>query len=510
MSRCKCCEQTYGAQPRKPREARDLSQGSIARGIAAFALPLLGTSMVQLMYSMVDALFAGNVLGVDAIAAIGSSSLAAICLVSFFSGLSVGANVLVANRFGAKDFKGISSAALTAIFVSVIGGICVAAVGFAISPALSSAMLVPQNVFSASTLYLQIYFLSVPFIVTYNMVAGVFRGMGDSKTPLMVQVIGGAANIALDALFLLAFNFGIAGIAWATFIAQGLACAIVLVLLFASSERCICLKGSHLDFACLRYILRVGFPCALQSMFVTLSNVFVQSAINASGSAGIAAFTAYFKLEMFIYEPVIAIGQAATVFNAQNIGAKKHARIHRGIKCCLAMACGIAICISMALLVFSNLAFSMFSSDAEVVQLGASIFAVSLPFYWLYAFVEIYAGASRGAEHAAVPMAIILVCYALGRVALLYATPLASYGVSGIAAVFPITWGVAAVLMFSYYRFSVHPKLHSKIAQDKLEEIHNKAQLLEDSFDLQRDTQHEAPCYLSVSNVASASGVKTE
>lgn len=428
---------------------------------------------------MVDALFAGNILGVDAIAAIGSSSLAAICLVSFFSGLSVGANVLVANRFGARDFKGISTAAITAIFMSVIGGICVAAAGFVASPALSHAMSVPQNVFTASTIYLQIYFLSVPFIVTYNMVAGVFRGMGNSKTPLMFQIVGGVANIALDALFLLAFDLGIAGIAWATFIAQALACVFLLVALFASSNqqnKCIELKGAHLDFATLRCILRVGLPCAMQSMFVTLSNAFVQSAINASGSAGIAAFTAYFKLEMFIYEPVIAIGQAATVFNAQNIGAKKHARIHKGIKSCLAMACGISVFVSMTLLVFSNLAFSMFSSDAQVIQLGASIFAVSLPFYWLYAFVEVYAGASRGAEHASVPMLIILACYAVGRVVLLYATPLASYGVSGIAAVFPITWGVAAVLMFSYYRFCVHPKLHSMIEQDRLDKEHRDAQ----------------------------------
>ncbi len=435
--------------------ARDLTQGPIARGIATFTLPLLGSSLVQLMYSMVDALFAGNALGAEGIAAVGASSLAAICQVSFFTGLSVGANVLVARRFGSGDNAGVASAAATALALAVAGGIVVAAIGFALSPALSSLMAVPANVFADATLYLQVYFLGVPFIVVYNMSAGVLRGVGDSRTPLVAQVVGGIANVALDALFVLVLDFGVAGIAWATFIAQGIACAWATALVLAPGR--LATRAARPDAASLSAILKVGVPCGLQSLAVTLSNAFVQSVINAGGSAGIAAFTAYFKLEMFIYEPVLAIGQAATVFTAQNMGAGRNARVQSGVRCCLGMACGTAVAVAGVLLALAAPAFGLFTSDSEVVSIGVSLFFASLPFYWLYAIVEVYAGASRGTGHASAPMLVILCCYAVGRVVLLRATPLASFGDVGVVMVFPITWAVAAALMFTYYWLGVRP-----------------------------------------------------
>lgn len=447
-------------------KTRTLTDGPIAQEVALFSLPLLGASLIQLCYSTVDALFAGNVLGVQGIAAIGASSFVAVCLVSFFSGFSVGANVVAATAFGSGNRRGVGEAVGASLLMAIAAGSLLGIGGFALSPQFIELMGVPTETAADACTYLSIYFLSLPFVTLFNLSAAILRGLGDSSTPFKLQLVGGGLNIALNALLLLVFHLGIAGIAWTTVIGQGVASLLSIWCVVRTMRALAPDAGAasiRLSARCAAAIVRIGLPSGIQSMAVTLSNTIVQSVINGFSAADIAAFTAYFKIEMLVYQPIVALGQAATVFTAQNVGSRKHDRVHKGVRWCLALGIASALVTAGALLAVGPYSFLLFVHDADVAARGCAIIATTFPFYWLYAFVEVYAGACRGAERSGVPAAVILVGFAGARPALLFLTPLATQGVQGVAAIYPITWAVVAAALFCYYTFVVHRHMHDAL-----------------------------------------------
>ena len=442
--------------------AVDFTEGALGKSVFRFAVPLLGASLIQLLYSAVDVLFAGNVLGAAGMAALGASSLVAYCAVSFFLGVSVGSNVVAARAFGARDVRGMEKTVGTSLVLAVLWGVVCATVGFFAARFIVVGMGVPASVLDDATLYLQVYFLSLPFIIVYNMASACLRAFGDSQSPLRAQVLGGALNVALDALFLLVIDGGVAGIAWSTFAAQGCACVYALWRLRRPELPCV-LRWHllRLDASTAKEIMRLGFPSGVQSLMMTVSNVLIQYVVNGTGEAGIAAFTAYFRIELLIYEPLVVLGQTVTVLTAQNTGAHCHGRVHKGVRTCLFMGLGSSIVTAAILLLVRQPLMGLFVSDAEVISLGSAIMMTTFPFYWLYAFVETYAGASRGVGNTRVPMCVILVCFACMRLALLYLTPLGTWGVAGIACVYPLTWACAALSLAIYYFKVIHPRMHS-------------------------------------------------
>ena len=442
--------------------AVDFTEGALGKSVFRFAIPLLGASLIQLLYSAVDVLFAGNVLGAVGMAALGASSLVAYCAVSFFLGVSVGSNVVAARAFGARDVRGMEKTVGTSLVLAMLWGVVCATVGFFAARFIVVGMGVPVSVLDDATLYLQVYFLSLPFIIVYNMVSACLRAFGDSQSPLRAQVLGGALNVVLDALFLLVIDGGVAGIAWSTFAAQGCACVYALWRLRRPGLPCVlCWRLLRLDACTAKEIMRLGFPSGVQSLMMTVSNVLIQYVVNGTGEAGIAAFTAYFRVELLIYEPLVVLGQTVTVLTAQNTGAHRHERVHKGVRTCLAMGLGSSIATAAVLLLVRHPFMGLFVSDAEVISLGSAIMMTTLPFYWLYAFVETYAGASRGVGNTRVPMVVILLCFACMRLGLLYLTPLGGLGVAGIACVYPLTWACAAFSLSIYYFKVIHPRMHS-------------------------------------------------
>lgn len=408
----------------------------MAKNVACFALPLLCANLVQLLYSATDALFAGNVEGTAGIAAIGASSLAVTCVVSFLSGFSVGSNVLVASKRGAKDEEGLRRVFGTSVLLALLLGVLFCVVGIACSDVLVGLMAVPESVHDCALSYLRIYFLALPFIALYDNVASCLRGIGDSRTPLYAQIVGGIVNVILDAVALLVLGLGIDGVAWATFFSQGIAFLFAFLRaksmlkvrsairpttglaadlamrpvqeaesqlmprsatgivtesamwpaqlatrpvtriatrqeaspatqpaarpevppvarlatrpVIQSAAKPAVRLGKALtcmDFAIAKEIFTVGFPVAIQALCVTLSNMVIQVAINATGETNVAAFTAYFKIEMLIYAPLVALGQTTTVLAAQNVGAKYHWRVHRGGPLLHCVRCDFCGCI---------------------------------------------------------------------------------------------------------------------------------------------------------------------
>ena len=536
----------------------------MAKNVACFALPLLCANLVQLLYSATDALFAGNVEGTAGIAAIGASSLAVTCVVSFLSGFSVGSNVLVASKHGAKDEEGLRRVFGTSVLLALLLGSLFCVVGIVCSDALVGLMAVPESVHDRALSYLRIYFLALPFIALYDNVASCLRGIGDSRTPLYAQIVGGIVNVTLDAVALLVLGLGIDGVAWATFFSQGVA------FLFAFLRAKSMLKGRSaiqpttglaadlamrpsqesesqltsrsatgaaaqpetgsanqpatrpanqlatepeaqpatgpvaqletmpatrpatrpaaqlatrpvtqsaakpaaqpavrlgkapicMDFAIAKEIFTVGFPVAIQALCVTLSNMLIQVAINATGETNVAAFTAYFKIETLIYAPLVALGQTTTVLAAQNVGAKYHWRVHRGVRCCIALGVAFAVVAAVALLAFRFSVVALFDQNAEVVAAGGLVVLVSFPFYWIYTFIEVYAGVCRGIGKAKEATLITLFCFVAMRLMLLLLVQHCGLGLVGIAAIYPLTWLFAAFFLGFYYYAFAHKELH--------------------------------------------------
>ena len=504
----------------------------MAKNVACFALPLLCANLVQLLYSATDALFAGNVEGTAGIAAIGASSLAVTCVVSFLSGFSVGSNVLVASKHGAKDEEGLRRVFGTSVFLALLMGALFCVVGIVCSDALVGLMAVPESVHDRALSYLRIYFLALPFIALYDNVASCLRGIGDSRTPLYAQIVGGIVNVTLDAVALLVLGLGIDGVAWATFFSQGVAflfaflraksmlkgrsaiqpttglAADLATLTAQESESRLTSRSATgaaaqpetgpanqpatrpaaqlatrsvtqsaakpaaqpaarlgkalicMDFAIAKEIFTVGFPVAIQALCVTLSNMLIQVAINATGETNVAAFTAYFKIETLIYAPLVALGQTTTVLAAQNVGAKYHWRVHRGVRCCIALGVAFAVVAAVALLAFRFSVVALFDQNAEVVAAGGLVMSVSFPFYWIYAFIEVYAGVCRGIGKAKEATLITLFCFVAMRLMLLLLVQHCGLGLVGIAAIYPLTWLFAAFFLGFYYYAFAHKELH--------------------------------------------------
>ena len=317
-------EQSMNARTQR----RDLTTGPAGKQIFLFALPLLGASLIQQLYNTVDLLFVGNILGTEATAAVGASSLLTSCIVGFFTGLSIGTGVVVSLAEGQGRREKIRKTVHTAMGISLIGGIVLTAAGLLLSRRILLWMNTPEEILEQALAYVRIYLLSMLPLFLYNMNSGIIRARGDSRTPMLFQLLGAVINLAFDWITMKYWGMGVDGAAWATFGAQ-LAAGLGSVVYLMRREDAyrlelgkICISGDIL-----REILRIGVPAGLQNMVITISNIFVQTAINGLGVSVIAAFTAYFKVELILYLPIVAFGQAATTFVGQNLGAGKTGRM---------------------------------------------------------------------------------------------------------------------------------------------------------------------------------------
>lgn len=443
----------------------DLTRGPILKSVVLFALPLLGSSLVQQLYSTVDLLFVGNVLGTEAAAGLGVSVLLVTCLVGFFTGVSVGVTVLVGKLVGAGDDDAVGRAVHVAVTLALVGGAVFAVVGWLFSPAYIALMATPVGAAAEALLYLRVYFVSFVAVVLYNMCAGVLRAFGDSRAPLVAQFVGGVLNVAMNALFLMVLELGIAGTALATLVSQGVAAALLVRhLAKADGPVRLRLSGLTLRGGMVRPILAVGVPTGLQSTVITLSNVLVQWQINLLGTVPMAAFTSYFKVELPIYLVIVSVGQAATAFVAQNVGAGLASRARKGATLCLGVGVVSTALLSAGLLAVGPWAFGLFGGDDAVVEKGVGIIAITFPFYWLYAVLEVLGAATRGHGRAVGPMVAVMVNICLVRTVLVAGLMHVAPGVGSVAVSYPASWATAAACMAVCYWLAVRPT-RGKVAE---------------------------------------------
>ena len=435
-----------------------ITEGPIIRPLLYFFFPILFGTFFQQLYNTVDALVVGNILGKEALAAVGgTTAVYTNIFVGFFVGLSSGSAVLISQYYGSRDIDGIRKTVHSSIALSIILGVALSIFGI-VSARLSLSLLgVPTEILDLATKYTQIFFLGLTFLLIYNMGCAILRAIGDSKRPLYYLIISCVVNIVLDVYFVAFLKMGIEGAAYATIIAEGVAAMFVLIsLMISDSAIKLFIKDIKLDLETAKNIVKIGLPAGVQSVLYSISNLIISTRINSLGVDTIAADTAYAKIDSVYWMINQALGISITTFVGQNFGAKKFDRIKKGINRWLLLGIGVAATSSTIFLIFAPNFLMIFNKDPNVIAIGTKILFLLAPFWFTYVPVEILAGGLRGMGDANIPTIIT----ALGIVVIrfIWLTIFDSYTLERIMIIYPITWVITGTAFLIYYYSGLYKK----------------------------------------------------
>ena len=388
----------------------DMCNGTIMDKLISFSLPLMLTSILQLMFNAVDIIVVGRFSGSDALAAVGSTTALINIFTNLFIGISLGANVLAARYYAAGRDQEMSESVHTAIALALVSGVIMAFVGFAMSRFALELMDTPGDVIGQSTTYMRIYFLGMPFFMLYNYGAAILRAVGDTKRPLMFLCAAGLANVALDLLLVIVIPLDVAGVAIGTVASQMVSCILVLRCLHRT-EGSYQLRFSKLRIRAvyLKRIFQVGIPAGIQSTVINFSNAMLQSSVNSFGSIAMAGYTAANNILGFLYVSVNAVTQACMSFTSQNYSVGKQKRMDRVLTDCMILSAGAALVLGVGAYVFGSRLLGIYTSDAEVVQCGLEILSITTVPYFLCGIMDLFPGALRGMGRSAVPMILSVI-----------------------------------------------------------------------------------------------------
>lgn len=431
----------------------DMTQGNIARHLIMFALPLMAGNVFQQLYNMVDTWVVGNYVSNEAFSAVGTVGPIMNLLIGFFMGLSAGTSTVIAQHYGAKQLDRVSDAVHTAMVMTAVLGVAFTVLGITISPAMLRIMKVPPEVMPEARTYLTIIFSGVLFQMIYNMGSGILRAVGDSKRPVYFLVTSAVLNTILDLVFVLAFDMGVAGVAYATIIAQAASAVLVMVVLFRANS-CVkfSLKKLGIDWRIMGKICKVGVPSAIQMTITSFSNIFVQSYINYFGRDFMSGWTAYSKIDQLMLLPMQSLSLASTTFVGQNLGANQPKRARKGVKMALLLSCSCCVILMIPIIIFAPSLVAFFNSTPAVVVFGSQLLRWITPFYALHAINQICGGALRGAGNTLVPTIITLSSFVGFKQIYLLIMSRVCNEVIPIAMAYPSGWLLCSVAMLIYFK----------------------------------------------------------
>ena len=443
------------AMARMRKTDSDMTQGSIWRHLVEFAIPMAIGLLFQQLYNTVDTLVVGNFVSREAQAAVGSTGSIINTVVGFCAGLATGASVIISQRYGAHDDAALRKAVHTTIAVTFLLSALATAGGLLIIDPMLRFMQTPADVWDEAKLYLTIYFAGVSGILFYNMGSGILRAVGDSRRPLLFLMLSALLNTVLDLFFVLVLGMKVDGVALATILAQIIsAAAILLVLTREDSAYGIRWREMRISRGSLSGILRIGLPSSIQSAITAFSNVFVQSYINAFGSACMAGYSVYNKLDAFVLIPVQALAMSSTTMVGQNWGANQKERARKSVSTTIWMSLISTAVLGVAAFIAAKQLIGLFSPDEEVVSYGVRFIQIVTPFYLTICFNQIYSGALRGIGDATAPTVIMLCSFVVFRQIYLFITKSLNMGFVSVALAYPMGWILCSVLLIIRYRGS--------------------------------------------------------
>lgn len=428
-----------------------LTEGPIWKRLVAFAIPLFLGNLFQQLYNTADSLIVGNFLGSDALAAVSSSGSLIFLMVGFFNGISLGAGVVIARYFGAKDDELVQRAVHTTIAFGFVAGALLMGIGLVLAPQMLRWMGTPADVMVNSTVYFRVYFCGSIAFVLYNACVGILQSVGDSRHPLYYLIVSSVLNIVLDLVFVGVFRFGVGSAALATIISQFVSAVLCLFRLCRVNEIYrVSLRRIRFDMPMMRQIIANGLPAGVQNSIISFANVVVQSNINQFGKMAVAGCGAYAKIEGFGFLPITCFALSMTTFISQNLGAKEYERAKKGavfgVICSMVLAEIVGIVINRT----APWLIAAFSQTPEVIEFGTLQARTVTLFYCLLAFSHCVAGIMRGAGRATVPMFVMMCCWCIIRV--LYITVTVHF-IPQIQVVFwayPITWTLSSIVFLFF------------------------------------------------------------
>lgn len=432
---------------------KDLTVGKPESVLCRFCLPLFGSIIFQQLYNIADSFVAGKFIGDNALAAVGNSYEITLIFIAFAFGCNIGCSVLAAQLFGAKRYKDLKTAVYTSLISSTVICAVLMAVGMIFCNGLLRLIKTPDAVFADSKLYLDIYILGLPFVFLYNVATGIFSALGDSKTPFLFLACSSLSNIGVDILFVTAFDMGVAGVAWATFLCQGISCVLALVVVFHRFRK-IRTEGKMQIFSWQLFgsFAVVAVPSILQQSFISVGNIVIQSVINGFGPAVMAGYSASVKLNNMVITSLTTLGNGISNFTAQNLGAAKYDRIKAGFRAGLKLVW--ALCIPLVLLYeFAGkwlVYIFLESPTGAAMDTGVLFLRIVSPFYFWVAAKLVSDGILRGAGMMKKFMIATFTDLVL-RVALAEILSRTALGTTGIWLSWPIGWTIAAILSILFY-----------------------------------------------------------
>ena len=430
-----------------------MTEGTIWKKIIFFALPLFVGNLFQQLYNTADSLIVGNFLGSNALAAVSSSGNLIFLMVGFFNGIAIGAGVVIARYFGARDIENMQRAIHTTVAFGLVSSVILTVVGVALAPQILIWMDTPANVLPESVTYFRIYFMGSLALVMYNIFVGILQAVGDSKHPLYYLIVSSIINVVMDLVLIVVFDMGVGSAAFATILSQFISAALCMRKLMKTQDSYrLVIKDIRFHKDMLIKIIRYGLPSGLQNSIIAIANVVVQSNINAFGEMAMAGCGAYSKIEGFAFLPITSFTMALTTFVGQNLGAKDFERTKKGAKFGMLCSMTLAEVIGILMFIAAPILIAAFNNQPEVVQFGTDRARTSALFFFLLAYSHCISAILRGAGKSLVPMIVMLVFWCVVRVSFL---TIMSWFINDIAIVYwvyPLTWSLSSITFLIYYK----------------------------------------------------------
>ncbi len=431
----------------------DLTQGKTSKVLLMFTLPLLGSVVFQQFYNISDSIIAGRFAGEDALAAIGVSYPITMIFMAVAMGCNIGGSVVISQLFGSKHMSDMKTAVNTSFVMSAVVSLVLLLFGVIFCNPMLGLLNTPENIFSDGALYLNIYTYGLPFLFFYNIASGVYTALGDARTPLYLLIGSSLGNIGLDLLFIAVFKWGVGGAAWATFIAQGIAAVVSVILLFSRLSKLEYeSKPRIFDKVIFKRVVAVTIPSVLQQSFVSVGNLFIQAIINGYGSSIIAGYSAAIKLNTFAITSFSAVGNAVSSYTAQNIGAGKTDRVKSGCAAGTKIGLSVAAPFVLVYFIFCHGALMLFmdsEASAQAIKTGTEFMRITSPFYFAVAIKIMLDGLLRGAGEMKAFMTSTFSDLIL-RVILSFILS-ARFDATGVWLSWPIGWVTSTIIAYLFY-----------------------------------------------------------
>lgn len=433
----------------------DMCNGPLLGKMLMFAVPLMLSGILQLLFNAADIIVVGRFTGSQALAAVGSTGALINLLVNVFMGLSIGANVLVAQYYGAHDEENVSDTVHTAILLSVVSGVVLIFLGILLAEPLLTLMGTPDDVLDQAALYMRIYFAGMPVIMLYNFGSAILRAIGDTKRPLYFLLTAGIINVFLNLFFVIVFHMGVAGVALATVISQVVSAGLVVLCLMRNQGMChLDLKKLHIHRSKLLQIVRIGLPAGIQGAIFSISNVLIQSSVNSFGSIAMAGNTSASNIEGFIYTSMNALYQTALSFTSQNMGARKYDRIGQILGRALATVGIVGFSLGMIALLAGDVLLGIYTTDPEVIRYGLIRMSVICPTYFLCGMMDVCCGSIRGMGYSILPTIVSLTGACALRVVWIFTLFQWDHTLLNLYISYPVSWGLTAAAHLACYFYA--------------------------------------------------------